>query len=301
MSLLTIVQQATAEMGLTVPTIVVGSQAQDQIQQLALVNACGYELSTQYIWQALNKTYRFTTSYLTTTGTVTSGSAVITGIPSTATLAATTWMVSGTGIPSDTYISSVDSSTQVTMSQAATASGTAETLNFGKVMYSMPSDYSRIVDRTQWDKSKHWEMLGPETAQQWEWLKSGYISTGPRIRWRIMGGYFQIWPMVTTSEYLGFEYISNAWATSSGGTAQTSFLADTDTCIFPDRLMVLGLKKKYFEIKGFDTTALVRDYEQMLSIAKAEDGGNPTLSMNPKLSSVLITWDNIPDSGYGNV
>jgi hypothetical protein len=25
-------------------------------------------------------------------------------------------------------------------------------------------------------------MLGPEDAQQWEWLLSGYISTGPRIR-----------------------------------------------------------------------------------------------------------------------
>jgi hypothetical protein len=76
----------------------------------------------------------------------------------------------------------------------------------------MPSDYDRKIDRTDWDKTKHWEMLGPETAQQWEWLLSGYISTGPRIRYRIFGGYFQIWPMVTTADTLGFEYVSNAWA-----------------------------------------------------------------------------------------
>jgi len=297
MSLLTIIQQATAEMGLAVPTIVVGNSDADTIQQLALLNACGYELYRQYPWEALNKEYRFTVQYITTTGTTVANSAVVTAIANTTGLDST-YSVVGTGINTDTYVLTLDSPTQVTMSQAASASGTV-TLNFCKTKYSMPSDYAQITDRTMWDKSKHWEMLGPETAQQWQWLKSGYISTGPRIRFRIMGGYFQIWPAITTAEYLGFEYLSNAWASSFSGTPQTSFLADTDTTIFPDRLLVLGLKKKYFEIKGFDATAFTRDYQGELSICKANDSGSKTLSMNPKLSSVLITWDNIPDSGYG--
>lgn len=299
-TMLAIVQQATGEMGLSVPTAVAGNTSADVVQQLAMLNAVGYELQRKYLWEALNKEYRFTTSFLTTTGTVTSGSAVITSIPSTSTLAASTWMVSGIGIPGDCYISTVDSSTQVTLNQAATISGTAVNLTFGKTKYALPSDFDRQIDRTHFDKSKRWEMLGPETPEQWQWLKSSYISTGPRIRYRILGGTFQIWPIVSTAEYLGFEYVSNAWATSASGTAQTSFLADTDTCIFPDRLMVLGLKKKYFEIKGFDTTALTRDYEDELSIAKANDQGSPTLSMAPRVSSILIGWENIPDSNYGS-
>ena len=80
------------------------------------------------------------------------------------------------------------------------------------------------------------EMLGPETAQQWEWLKSGYISTGPAFRWRILGDYFQIWPVVTSAEYLGFEYVSKDWVLSSTVTDNVpdkqKFSADTDTCIF---------------------------------------------------------------------
>ena len=299
-TMLAMVQQAAGEMGLSVPTAVAGNTSTDVVQQLALLNAVGYELQRKYLWEALNKEYRFTTSYLTTTGTVTSGSAVITSIPSTSTLAAGSWMVSGIGIPNDCYISSVNSSTQVTLNQAATISGTAVNLTFGKTKYALPSDFDRQIDRTQFDKSKRWEMLGPETPEQWQWLKSSYISTGPRIRYRILGGTFQIWPIVSTAEYLGFEYVSNEWATSASGTAQTSFLADTDTCIFPDRLMVLGLKKKYFEIKGFDTTALTRDYEDELSIAKANDQGSPTLSMAPRVSSILIGWENIPDSNYGS-
>jgi len=64
--------------------------------------------------------------------------------------------------------------------------------------------------------------------------------------------------------------------------------------------MVLFLKKKYFEIVGFDTTALERDYESELNKAKTMDAGSPTLSMNPRVNSVLIGWENIPDAGFGS-
>ena len=55
--------------------------------------------------------------------------------------------------------------------------------NFCQTQYPIASDYDRQIDRTQWDKTKHWEMLGPESQQQAQWLKSGFISTGPRLRW----------------------------------------------------------------------------------------------------------------------
>jgi hypothetical protein len=63
--------------------------------------------------------------------------------------------------------------------------------------------------------------------------------------------------------------------------------------------MVLALKYKYFSIKGFDTTDIKRDYDMQLGIAKSSDAGSPTLSMAPRISSVLIGWENIPDSNYG--
>jgi hypothetical protein len=146
-------------------------------------------------------------------------------------------------------------------------------------------------------------MLGPESAQQWQWLKSSYISTGPRVRYRLLGDYFQIWPMLSSNEYLGFEYVSNKWVTASGTTTgpdKTSFTVDTDTCIYPDRLMVLGLKLKYFSIKGFDTTDLRRDFEDQLALAKTHDSGAATLSFAPRPSGVLVGYENIPDSNYGS-
>lgn len=298
-TLLQLVQSAAGEMGLAIPTQVVGNTDNQVLQYYYLLNGLGNELARQYTWEGLNKAYRFTTQYLISTGNVTSGSAVVTNIPTTAGLS-TNYMVTGTGINQDTYIQSVDGPTQVTLTQAASASGTGVTLNFGQTIYDLPSDFDRQIDRTHYDKSKRWEMLGPETPQQWEFLKSSYISTGPRMRYRFIGGKFQIWPQVTTNEYLGYEYISNAWATSAASVGQSSFLADTDTCIFPDRLMVAGLKMRFFEVKGFDASAFTRDFEMQLNIAKPNDGGSPSLSMAPKMSTVLIGFENIPDGSiYG--
>jgi hypothetical protein len=208
-------------------------------------------------------------------------------------------MVTGSGINQDTYVQSVDSPNQITMSQPATASGTAVSLTFAQTKYAFPADYQRIVDRTQWDKSKHWEMLGPESPQQWQWLKSGYIATGPRIRWRILGNTFQIWPGVSTSEYLGFEYVSKYWVSDVSGTRKGSFTADNDTCLFDDRLMVAGLKLKYWAIKGFETQILQGEYDDILSSVKGEEQGSPILSLAPRLSSYLLGPENVPDSGYG--
>lgn len=298
-TLLELVQSASVEMGLAAPTQVVGNTS-DQVTQLYyLLNAAGDELMREYDWEALKTEYRFTTNYLITTGDTTEGSAVITNIPDTSTLS-NKFMVNGTGINQDTTIVSVDSSTQITVNQAASADGTGVTLNFGQTIYDLPSSFDRQIDRTHYDKSKRWEMLGPETPQQIEFLRSSYISTGPRIRYWFQGGKFQIWPLTTTNEYLGYEYISNLWAKSSLDVGQSSFEADTDTCIFPKRLMIDALKLKFFGVKGFDVAQYMAQYMRQLNIAKANDAGSPVLSFAPRVNNVLVGYENIPDGSiYG--
>ena len=296
-TLLQLVQQATGEMGLNQPTQVVGNSSSDVIQLYSLINSVGYEVQRDHNWEALDKEYRFYTVYTTLTCTLVEDSVNVTTVESTTGLS-NLYIVTGTGINQDTYVNTVTGANSLTLSQAATETGVF-TLYFSQAKYPLPSDWDRQVDRTHYDKSKRWEMMGPTDAQQWQFLKSSYISTGPRIRYRILGGYFQIWPAMNTDEYLGFEYMSNQWATSSAGVTQTSFQADTDTCIFPDRLMVTALKKKYFEIKGFDSTAFTRDYLQQLSFAKANDSGSATLSFAPTPGSILIGFENIPDANYG--
>jgi hypothetical protein len=293
-----LVQQCTNELGIPTPSTVAGNASQDVIQILALMNACGYELLRRADWRELTKQHTFYTEAITTTGTWSTSSYTITGIPTTAGLD-TTYQVQGVGIPNATYVTAVTGTTTLTVNYAPTEAQVNGQLIFQKVKYNLPTDYNSTVNRTHWDKSKRWEMLGPESAQQWEWLLSGYISTGPRIRWRLLGPYFQIWPGMNAGELLGFEYRSNAWAYNALGVPKNSFTSDTDTCVYPDRVMVLGTKLKYFEAKGFDTTALYRDYLAELETAIGQDVAAANLSFAPRPGTVLIGYDNIPDSGYG--
>lgn len=298
-TMLSLIQQTTGEFGLAVPTAVASSSAADQIQQLALLNAVGNELQRERDWQALVVEYQFNTPTYTYTGTATNGSVNLTGMSSIASLTSD-FQVTGTGVPQNTYVVSA-SSTTVVMSNAATSTSTGDYV-FSQTKFSLPTAYDRLVNRTDWDKTQHWEMLGPETWQKVAWLKSGFISTGPRVRYYLQGNQLNIWPPLGANHLLGFDYVGANWIYGSGGSTLNKklFTDDTDTCIFPDRLMVIGLKLKYNEAKGFDTTALYREWLTQKDIAKAADGGAPTLSMAPRVSSVLLGWNNLPDSGYGS-
>jgi hypothetical protein len=300
-TMLQMVQQVAAELNLSVPTYVIGNQSQDVQQILALMNGAGYDLVKEYDWQALQVQYRFYTQAINCNGTTVNGTTLLT-VPNTVNISAVDkqWQITGYNINQDTNVVTANNSThQITMSQMASGTGTGAIV-LAQTAYDLPFDFENITNRTQWDKTKHWESLGPEDAQQWQWLKSGYISTGPRIRWRILDNQFQVWPPMNTNEYLGWEYKSNGYARGADGAVKTSFTADSDTSVLDSRIMVLLTKMKYWGIKGFDTTVVSQDYQRYLSVAKANDKGAPNLSFAPYPSKVLIGYANIPDTGYGS-
>jgi hypothetical protein len=297
--MLQLVQQVTAELNLAVPSAVAGNPSQDVQQVLALMNGQGYDLIKEYDWQALQVQYRFYTQAINCNATSIDGSTLLAVDPGVdITAVDKQWQITGNNINQDTNVVSV-SGQDILMSQMASGTGNGAIV-LAQTAYDLPFDFESITDRTQWDKTKHWEALGPEDAQQWQWLKSGYISTGPRIRWRILDNQFQVWPPMNTNEYLGWEYKSKGWVRGYDGAVKNSFTADSDTTILDDRIVVLGTKLKYWAIKGFDTTALMQEYQRYLSVAKASDKGAPNLSFAPYPSKVLIGYANIPDTGYGS-
>ena len=298
-TMLQLVQQVTAELNLAVPSYVIGNPSQDVQQILALMNRAGYDLVKEHDWQALELEYRFYTTAITTTCNTTNGTYLLNNIPSTTGLDST-YSIVGTSVPQDTYVNNVIDSTSLTTTQLSSATSIGGTVTFSKTIYPLPPDYENITDNTHWDKTKHWQMLGPVDAQQWQWLKSGYISTGPRVRWRILGNTFQIWPPYNTQEYLGFEYRSKGWVRNAAGDVLNSFQNDSDTTVLDDAIVAILTKLKYFQIKSFDTTSLQQDYTRYLNVAKANDKGSATLSFAPAPSAVLIGWANIPDTGYGS-
>jgi hypothetical protein len=297
-TLLQNIQDVCLELGIPSPNTVVGN-SDESVQQLrALMNRIGDTLTTENDWQGLIKEYRFQTVYYQYTGNVALNATQLTGMSSISGLTSD-FMVMGNGIMQDTFVTSATGST-VNININATGAYTGQTYTFGQVNYAMPSDYQRMVNKTQYNKSNRWSVIGPKDAQEWQWLKASYVTTGPRMRFRIAGNKFVVWPMPTAQVILGFEYQSGSWVVAADGSYKTKFSADTDTSIFPDRLLVLGTKLKYFQIKGFDTTSLQADFAREVSKFKAQDAGADTLSLAPKYPNILLTQNNLPDTGFGN-
>lgn len=299
MNLLQLVQASMGEMGLALPNAVASSTDPQIIQVYSLMNKVGNDIITNDEWQGLDTEYRFNTNIYAYTGDSTATSPVITGLSSTTGITAGLFMCTGLNVPADTYVQSVDSVSQVTLTNPISGSATGTLFNFSQTKYPLPADYDRQINRTQWDKGNHWELLGPKSPQEWQYMKSGIVSTGPRMRYRILGGYFQLWPPALVSTQIGFEYTSNAWVTALDGTKKAAFSNDADTCIFRDRTMICGSKFEFFSIKGFDTTTLSRDYEIQKGKEMALDHGAPTLSLQSSGPPLFISPGSIPESGFG--
>ena len=253
-TLLQLVDQMSAELGLTQPPSVIGSSNNQTIQLLALAQRLGKDLVRDYEWQRLVQAYIWQTQVaVSTTGTITAGSSVITAIPSTASLAVGN-VITGTGQAPYAEILTIDSGTQVTLNTPVATSTSSVSMTFAKQDYDLPDGYDRMISDTNWDRTDHWRNLGPKSSQDWQFLQGGIISIGPRERYRIYNNKFRIFQALTTVYNFAFEYVSNYWvcATGSDQGSKSAYTADTDTSIFPDDLMLAGLKFYFLKAKKLD-------------------------------------------------
>lgn len=164
----------------------------------------------------------------------------------------------------------------------------------------LPSDFHRMLDDTQWDRTNRWALVGPMLPSGWQWLISSQLaSIGPRVRWRVRGDDIEYYPTTDSGNTFAFEYITQNWVTDGDdSSAKDAFTKDTDTCVFRDRLMVNGLKFKFLAAKGLDTAAAERDFGLQLEAQMAAHGA-PTLNLSGSRVNRFLDLSNVPDSGIG--
>jgi len=299
-TLLQLVDQVSGELGLTQPTAVIGSSTNQTVQFLALAQRLGKDLVRDFEWQRLVQAYIFqTTAATTTTGTITAASAVITSIPSTAALAVGN-VVTGTGQAPYAQILTIDSGTQVTLDTPVTTSTAAVSMTFAKQDYSLPSGFDRMISDTQWDRTDHWRNMGTKSSQEWQYLQGGVISVGPRERYRIYNQKFRIFQALTTVYTFSFEYVSNYWVMATGATvgSKSEYTADSDVSVFPDDLMLAGLKYYFLKAKKLDYGIELGEFTRALSYCKAQDVPVPSVSLAPTGMHELVGPWSIQDGNW---
>lgn len=82
--------------------------------------------------------------------------------------------------------------------------------------YTLPSDFHQMLSGTQWDQTQGWQVDGPLSDQDWNYVQYGFITSLTRKRFRVFGSNFNLGqifidPAPSSGEILSFDYIRSQW------------------------------------------------------------------------------------------
>lgn len=307
-NVLQIINAAQQELGLPVSTTIFNNTDLTTVQLLAFLQLSNEEIRdySDEGWKVLQWEFNLVVAVpITVTGNTTLNSAIITNI-NTAGLEAQSWAISGENIDQAARILSIDSATQLTMTMPATGTETGASILFAQDTYAMPDDFRKYTNRTWWDRTNRWELLGPDSAQLDQWHRSGVVATGPRRHFRNIGPFaktYRIWPPPAEIDEpisLVFEYISlNTVRVAGSYTAFAQYFAnDTDVPMLDDRALIMAIKWRFWEQKGMNWLVKRKDYEDFLDRLMARDGGAETLSLVQSRDPIFISPANVQDGFF---
>lgn len=309
-TLLQIVNQAQAELGLPVAATVIGNADPSTAQMLAMAQKIGEEIrdTPEDGWTTMHVEFNLAVSTPITgvTGNTSLNSPVITNVlPNTTGMIAGSHAVSGANIPTAARILSVNGANQITLTMEATGAATSEALSFARDTYSMPADFRSYSNKTFWDRTNHWELLGPDSPQADMYHRSGIFVTGPRRHFRNVGRIpaladtWRLWPPpfeIINPIQLSFEYITTDWISLQGGAAMppspptyaSTWANDTDIPVLDDRAMIDGVKWMFWKMKGFAYLDARQDWVDLVDRLIARDGGARNLQLGRPHRSIFL-------------
>lgn len=173
-----------------------------------------------------------------------------------------------------------------------------------KADYELPDDYNYFRDQTQWDRTNHWPLMGPKSAQEWAWLKGSLVAPLPRLRFRIADNLFKIYPTPTPGTQppefkLAMEYIQKNWVLKTDGITETDMITeDGDLLRYDPWLLIKFVKFKFYELKGFSTTGVNADFMRVFNALTGKDVGAKKLSLAPQNTIPYLGPWSVPDGSW---
>jgi hypothetical protein len=319
LTLLQIIRQAQAELGLPQSPTVAGNTDPTTVQMLALSNRTIDELRrcNPTGWTQMQFEYDLVVPVpiLTTGDFIAAFTPIVSNIPNTTGVQGNYWSISGNDIPQGARVSMLNDPTTITMNMEASNVSPVVGLpiTLAKDTFPEPAGFDWFQNRTMWDRTNRWELIGPDSPQMDQWHRSGIVTTGPRRHFRQVGPYannFRIWPPpneLTSPLQLVFEYMSlNAVITHGGASVPPTspsysqyFVNDDDISLLDDQAIIMGVKWMFWEVKGFGSYVTLQqrwiDYVDRLI---ARDGAAPTLQLAKRASPVFISPANVQDGFF---
>ncbi len=167
----------------------------------------------------------------------------------------------------------------------------------------LPQDLWQFVDQTDWNKDTRLPALRLD-PQAWQQMRIRMPKVVLTIVWQIRDGKFWIQSPPSSPQTLSFYYTSSGWCVDADNKDEFKNFANKngDTILMDGYLMKLLTRVKWLEMKGFDSSAAMRDFQVNFENRKGNDRGADVLNMaRPMRFPYLTTAVNAPDTGYGGV
>lgn len=154
-----------------------------------------------------------------------------------------------------------------------TFTATADDVQTGAV----PSDMQMFIQDSMFNRTNVRRVTGPMSPEEWQAQQALSVSVLTDA-FRFRGGDILITPTPAGTETYAFEYVSDQWCESSGGTGQSAWTADDDTGVLDENLMLLGIVWRFRKARGLDYAEEMASYEKEVVQAIMRDGSRRTIN-----------------------
>jgi len=171
----------------------------------------------------------------------------------------------------------------------------------GTAAYALPSDFDRLVLETSYNRSDNDILTGPISSAEYQLVNHGMATTGTTEKFRLKAASnalkFELDPTPSSTQTIGFEYVSTQFCQSSGGSGQAVWTADTDTGILDETTIEMGITWRFKAAHGLDYAEDFRQYQLEVRQAVARNGSAPILQLDD--ARKLIVGPYQTDGNYG--
>jgi hypothetical protein len=168
--------------------------------------------------------------------------------------------------------------------------------------FALPEDFYEFVDQTQWNSSMQWPAVGPISPQMWQSLLIRQTLPTLSFYWQVRDNMIYILSPPTPAQTLSFFYQSVAWVRDQDNSSlyKNRATKNGDTILLDSYLVTLLARVKWLEMKGFDSSAAMRDFQVNFENRKGNEKGSPILTMARSFQYPYIQpLQNTPDTGFG--
>lgn len=142
----------------------------------------------------------------------------------------------------------------------------------------IPSDCNRILPDTFFNRTMKRPVRGPMTAREWE-VQKALTAAVLFDAFRVRGNDLDMIPTPAAGWDYAFEYVSDNWCESAGGTGQSAWMADTDVPLLDAEAFTLGIVWRYLQSRGLDYAEAMRSYELEVLNLTARDGARRAVDL----------------------